>query len=152
MRKILFICTGNTCRSPMAEAIFRHKTNNRFEVRSAGIFAHDGSSASAHSIEILKNQSIPMDHKSKQLTTELVAWSDLILTMGNSHKQMIEQRYPKAIEKVFSLKEYTLNSKADIADPYGGTLNDYEKTFNEIEKAILVLIEKLDNLGEADQD
>ncbi|HHW37746.1 MAG TPA: low molecular weight protein arginine phosphatase [Bacillales bacterium] len=151
MRKILFICTGNTCRSPMAEAIFKHKTKNRFEVRSAGIFAHDGSSASAHSIAILKNQSIPIDHKSKQLTTELVAWSDLILTMGNSHKQLIRQRYPKASEKVYSLKEYALNRQADIADPFGGTLNDYEKTFKEIDEAILKLIEKLDNLGEVDQ-
>lgn len=144
MRKILFICTGNTCRSPMAEAIFKHKTNNRYEVKSAGIFAHDGSSASPHSIEILTKQAITIDHKSKQLTTELVAWSDLILTMGNSHKQMILQRYPKASEKVFCLKEFAQNSKADIADPFGGTLDDYEKTYKEIEEAIQKLIEKLD--------
>lgn len=143
MRKILFICTGNTCRSPMAEAIFKHKTNNRYEVKSAGIFAQDGSTASPHSIDVLKKQSIPIDHKSKQLTTELVVWSDLILTMGNSHKQMILQRYPKADDKVFCLKEFAQNTKADIADPFGGTLEDYEKTFNEIEEAIQKLIEKL---------
>lgn len=143
MRKILFICTGNTCRSPMAEAIFKHKTNNRYEVKSAGIFAQDGSTASLHSIDVLKKQSIPIDHKSKQLTTELVVWSDLILTMGNSHKQMILQRYPKADDKVFCLKEFAQNTKADIADPFGGTLEDYEKTFNEIEEAIQKLIEKL---------
>ncbi|WP_458411660.1 low molecular weight protein arginine phosphatase [Schinkia sp. CFF1] len=146
MRKILFICTGNTCRSPMAEAILKHKTNNRFEVKSAGIFAHDGSAASSHSIEVLKKQSIPIEHKSKQLTTELVAWSDLILTMGNSHKEIIQQRYPKANDKVFSLKEFALNNKADIADPFGGTLEDYEQTFKEIEEAIHKLVEKLDGI------
>ncbi|HHY73838.1 MAG TPA: low molecular weight protein arginine phosphatase [Bacillus bacterium] len=143
MRKILFICTGNTCRSPMAEAILRHRTNNRYEVKSAGIFAHDGSTASPHSIEVLKKQSISIDHKSKQLTTELVTWSDLILTMGKSHKEMILERYPKAFDKVFSLKEFAQNKKVDIADPYGGTLDDYEKTFQEIDEAIAKLIEKL---------
>ncbi len=152
MRKILFVCTGNTCRSPMAEAIFKYKSNNRYEVKSAGIFAHEGSLASSHSQEILKKEEIPLDHKSKQLTTELVAWSDLILTMGNSHKELILQRYPKSSGKVYTLKEFALNSKADIVDPFGGTLEVYEQTYQEIKEAVEKLIEKLDNLTNDQQE
>ncbi|WP_017756615.1 low molecular weight protein arginine phosphatase [Calidifontibacillus oryziterrae] len=143
MRNILFVCTGNTCRSPMAEAVLRHKANSEYEVKSAGVFAHVGSPASQNSVEVLTKQSIPINHKSAQLDDELIEWSDLILTMTNAHKKLILERYPKAADKVYSLLEFALNSPADIFDPFGGTIEDYREVYEQIDEAIKQLLVKL---------
>lgn len=146
MRNILFICTGNTCRSPMAEAILKHKANSQYEVKSAGVYAQAGSPTSRYSVEVLTKQSIPINHKSTQLNHELIDWSDLILTMTTSHKALVQQQYPKAVDKVFSLKEFALDTPSDISDPFGGTLEDYNEIYKEIDEAIQFLVKKLDLL------
>ncbi|WP_102348231.1 low molecular weight protein arginine phosphatase [Bacillus sp. Marseille-P3661] len=143
MHNILFVCTGNTCRSPMAEAIFRHRANSKYNVKSAGVFATDGSPAAAHSIKVLTDQEIPINHKSKLLTNDLIQWSDLILTMTAGHKHMVQQHFPKALDKVYSLNEYVRNKDHDISDPFGGSLDDYREIYQELDEIIAELIEKL---------
>ncbi|MDR7239344.1 low molecular weight protein arginine phosphatase [Neobacillus drentensis] len=144
MQRILFVCTGNTCRSPMAEAILKNKQIDRVEVRSAGIYAANGSEASTHAKKVLEDNGIAHNHRSSLLTRAEVEWADLILTMTFSHKMAILQQYPQMGQKVFTLKEYSdEGSGSDVVDPYGGSLAMYEETFRELNGLIDKAIGKL---------
>jgi len=107
--RILFVCTGNTCRSPMAEGLMRafaQKEQLDCEVRSAGVLAWDGHPISPHSADILREKGIDERMTSSQLTGETVEWADLILTMTSSHKETVIRRFPEAVDKVYTLKEF----------------------------------------------
>ncbi|MFS0881888.1 low molecular weight protein arginine phosphatase [Metabacillus niabensis] len=149
MTKVLFVCTGNTCRSPMAEALLKHlKTSEQIEVKSAGVFAMDGNNASPNAIEALREKGIVCEHQSSSLSPELVEWATIILTMTNSHKQSVIDYYPDAGRKTFTLTEYVgekgMGNK-DITDPFGGSLSTYKQTLEDLEKYISKLIEQLEN-------
>lgn len=144
MKRILFVCTGNTCRSPMAEAILKSKKIDGLQVRSAGIYAAMGSEASAHAKKVLDQNQIEHNHLSNMLTLETVHWADLILTMTGSHKNAILQQYPETTGKVFTLKEFTGEVyDVDVVDPFGGSVAIYQETFRELEKLITKAIEKM---------
>ncbi|MCM3116172.1 low molecular weight protein arginine phosphatase [Neobacillus sp. MER 74] len=144
MQRILFVCTGNTCRSPMAEAILKNKQMDEIEVRSAGIYAANGSEASTHAKKVLEDNGIAHNHRSSLLTGVDVNWADLILTMTSSHKMAILQQYPEVSHKVFTLKEYSGEGfNSDVVDPYGGSLAMYEQTFRELDELIDKAIGKL---------
>lgn len=144
MQRILFVCTGNTCRSPMAEAILKSKKIDGVDVKSAGIYAATGSEASAHAKKVLEDNHIEHQHSSKLLDRESVQWADLILTMTGSHKHAILQQYPETSSKVFSLKEFTgEHYDVDVVDPYGGSLDIYRETYQELDVFITKAIEKI---------
>jgi protein-tyrosine-phosphatase len=109
MKKILFICTGNTCRSPMAEALLNEKGKGRFKAKSAGVFAGKGQALSPGAADILKEKNVPFNHQSKPLDEHLVDWADTVLTMTENHKRLVYQYFPHVQEKVYTLKEYTIN-------------------------------------------
>lgn len=142
---VLFVCTGNTCRSPMAEGILKSIAKEKklsLEVKSAGISVFDGDNASRNSIEAMKKIGIDISkHKARQLHRDLVDEADLILTMSRPHKEIIISNFPSAKDKIFALLEYVYKIDKDIADPYGGNLLLYEYTREEIYKAIKKIID-----------
>ncbi|NCU16305.1 low molecular weight protein arginine phosphatase [Pallidibacillus pasinlerensis] len=140
MTNILFVCTGNTCRSPMAEAILKSKNISSIEVKSAGVFAAPGVDMSPHVKQVLNENNISLNHQATQLNQNTVNWADLILTMTNSHKQMILQQFPQSKQKTYTLKEFALNQDGDILDPFGGTIDTYRETFKELQSVIEQLL------------
>lgn len=109
---LLFVCTGNTCRSAMAEPLMRRRLEGeglagKWEVRSAGVAAYAGQSASQGAREVLLSRGVDGEsHKATQLDAETVKWADLILTMSQSHKRAILERHIEALDKTFTLKEF----------------------------------------------
>lgn len=140
MTNILFVCTGNTCRSPMAEAILKSKKLPNIEVKSAGVFAAPGVDMSPHTKQVLNENNISLKHQATQLNQNTVNWADLILTMTNSHKQMILQQFPQSKQKTYTLKEFALKQDGDISDPFGGTIDTYRETFKELQSVIEQLL------------
>lgn len=109
MKRILFICTGNTCRSPMAEAMLLHlasKSGVAVAVRSAGVSTIDGLPVSANTLNSLRARNIEHSGSSRALTAEAVGWANLILTMTAAHKRDLLHYHPEAVDKTYTLKEY----------------------------------------------
>lgn len=138
--KIIFVCTGNTCRSPLAESIAKSlSTDYHFESR--GIAALNGSPVSFHSEQIIRTNQLP-EAAPAQMFAEEDSTADLILTMADSHRAYIQASYPQAA--VYTLKDY-IGENGDISDPYGGNTAVYERAYIEIRQSIEKLLEKLDN-------
>src|SRR2546430_9702892 len=146
MKTILFVCTGNICRSPMAEGLFRHavKGRNEFRVVSAGVGAVDGLPPSEHAVRALKELGIDISkQRSHMLTADLIQQADYIFGMTHSHVDAITMLYPHAAEKTFLLREFdeTLDSyENDISDPISGSYEVYLACRDQIEQGIASLL------------
>ncbi|MGG3800572.1 low molecular weight protein arginine phosphatase [Metabacillus fastidiosus] len=144
VENILFVCTGNTCRSPMAAALFKHLNNSdQLNVQSAGVFAADGSDASTFAKEALEEKGIACEHSSALLNEEHIEWASIILTMTNSHKQSVIDSFPHAGRKTYTLPEYVGYNGGDILDPFGGSLEMYRLTRDDLEDLVKQLLEKI---------
>ncbi len=126
MKKILFVCTGNSCRSVMAEALFRKITANRpddFSIHSAGTSAVDGTQATQETVEVMTAHGVDIsDYRGKHLTEEMIEDADKIFVMERFHKDWILRLVPEAGSKIFLLSEFASKESQshkdiDIPDP-----------------------------------
>ena len=122
--RILFVCSGNTCRSPMAEAAANHLLSG-VEARSAGLATYAGMPASPHSQQAMAEIGIDIrNHRSQLVSRELLEWADWVLTMTETHKKVLLQHAPEYKDKIFTLGEYC-GDPVEIRDPFGLSLDAY---------------------------
>jgi len=150
MKTILFVCTGNVCRSPMAEALLRRATRDRSDLRaiSAGIGAIYGQPPSSHAVRALSEVGVTLEgFRSRMLTAELVDQADYIFGMTRGHVEGINLLYPHAAEKTFLLREFDESLgpyEKDIADPIGGSIEVYLACRDQLEQGIASLLKFID--------
>ncbi len=150
MKTLLFVCTGNVCRSPMAEGIFRRAVRGRDDYRaiSAGLGALEGQPPSAHAIQALAELGIDISGlRSRLLSPEVVQQADYIFGMTHSHIDTVMMLYPMSAEKTFLLREFdeTLDYfEKDISDPIGGSYEVYLNCRDQIEQGIASILRFLD--------
>lgn len=146
MKTILFVCTGNVCRSPMAEGLLRHATKDRRDlvILSAGVSAPKGAKASQHALEALEELGIQMgSFRSQPVTEELLARCTHVFTMTRDHLRIIDLLYPEHSGKALLLGEFLRNG-GDVPDPIGQGLSVYRKCRDAIKSALDQLLDFVD--------
>jgi protein-tyrosine-phosphatase len=149
-KMVMFVCTGNICRSPMAEYMFRNQIKNShpaWQVCSAGVMAGRGAPASRFGVKALRELAIEMKpHRSQPVTDELVEKSNLIVVMAAGHRDVLLERYPAADNKIRLLKSFDPASDGgDVFDPIGMSLDVYRHIRDEIANAMWGLENALDD-------
>lgn len=145
-KKILFVCTGNSCRSVMAEYYFNKKAkdNPNLEASSAGISAYEGSPTTKETLEVLKQDGIDVSgHRAKKVDLRMLREADLVLVMSRDHEWRLSSAYPQAKNKVYLLKEFAKinDNELDIQDPIANSFDFYKKTYNIIRECVIKIIE-----------
>ncbi len=145
-KTVLFICTGNSCRSVMAQALLekklKEKNRNDIEVLSAGIMMMSGLGASEFTKEILKREGMDVScHRSQRAAKELLRKSDIILVMEKIHEERILEEAPDVKNRLFLLKEFANEVKIsdnslDITDPIAGSIEFYEEIYQVIKQSV----------------
>lgn len=149
---LLFVCTGNTCRSAMAEAVAQQLINQNpkeygaFQVTSAGVMCAGTTPASPQAIVIAEKNGCDLSQfTAKQITEELAAAADYIFVMTRSHKMMLDSAMPQYSDKVFLLNAYAEGNPTapDIPDPFGGSEEEYAQCFAVLKESIQIVLEKI---------
>jgi len=133
-RRILIVCTGNICRSPMGEGLLRAAIGRDpqlggrgIEVRSAGIHGWEGAPASELAVEVMRERGVEISgHRSQPLSEELIEWADVVLTMTAAQNAWIRHVFPGTDGKVMRVSEYS-GTAGDVEDPYGGDRAEYAR-------------------------
>lgn len=142
IKNIMFVCTGNICRSPMAEAIFKKMVSREAEIRafSSGTHAREANLATENSILVSRDAGIELsNHRAQKLVAEMVGQADMILAMETLHVEYILSLDFSARDKTFPLARFAADGQKSgdvIPDPYGGSLNEYRACFRRIDECV----------------
>lgn len=141
MDHIIFICTGNTCRSPMAEGLFRAhggEEQTGLAAASAGLFTQDGIPASDNAVTAAKELGADISaHRSRMLTHEMAQNARYLVCMTGAHYDRVCELFPDCADKVFTL------TQRDVSDPFGGDLDMYRRAAAEIDAGVRSIIGRL---------
>lgn len=160
VKKILVICTGNACRSPMAEGFLKKylKPEGGFEISSAGVAAVAGAHASPFAVEVMKQEGIDISsHSTRPFSSDTAKAADVILAMTNAHKDFVISAVPEIKDKVFLYKEFagTDDKDTEIADPIGRPIPVYRElcnTIKDLTQNIAIKIKESTGRDNADED
>lgn len=144
VKNVLFLCKGNICRSPLAEVYFRSKLKPEcgITVRSAGLDTTNGKPAHNFARQVAERYGLTLEpHLTMQMFRELVEQADLILVMELAQLVSLLRLCPRVRGKAFVLSEFNSGRRTDIADPFSGTLDDFQKCFK-------LIRDSCDNLAE----
>lgn len=141
--RILFVCTGNTCRSPMAQGLAQKYFPEGTEILSAGLHALPGDKVSDNAVSALKEHGIDISgHTATRLHKELLESADYVFTMTKAQQQYLTSSYPEYADKIMTLGGF-LGIGKDISDPWGGSLEDYRVCAQELQELIARLAESI---------
>lgn len=141
MASVLFVCTANICRSPMASALFRRTVHEKYRelewrIESAGTWGIDGEPAAQGAQWAMQERGLDLTgHKSRIVTETILNEADLILTMEGGHKESLGIEFPTCRHKIFMLSEM-IGQVFDVPDPIGGPLSGYEITAQMLEQIL----------------
>ncbi|MDT8306276.1 MAG: low molecular weight protein arginine phosphatase [Anaerolineae bacterium] len=136
MPHILFICTANICRSPVAEGLLRQRLQesglDAYEVSSAGTWAQLRRGAASTSITLMAERDIDISsHRAREVSAEVLEEADLILCMESGHAEALRVEFPEAAERIYLLSEMSGGNQS-ISDPYGGPVLGYARMIDEV--------------------
>lgn len=146
MQNIMFVCTGNICRSAMAEKMLDKRAKEEkidIEVYSCGTYAENGDYPTWEAIETMKEYNIDItSHRATNISKSNIGNMDVILCATKNHKNIVLQLYPQLEGKVYTMKEYVgkIENGLDISDPWGYSIEIYRKCASEIEEIIEKII------------
>ncbi len=149
MEKVLFVCTANICRSPMAAGLFDALVEDRgltFQAQSAGTAALVGKPAAPYTHQVANELELDFDgHRARQVDETMIRDADLVLTMTPQHRDTLRRNFEDSKEKIYTLPEYSAGDPlGGIADPYGHSIGTYRASAQEILHYVELVVERLE--------